>query len=176
MKIFYELIVAMSKKKVQLLTVPLEEPYPNSTDFINKDQEITQTTRSMNIIFFTSKNAIEKLNNFSQHINLHVSINFFLFMTNDVPLDKYCIKSFQNKFRFSFLGTILFKCFGDETIRKWYPFNANGIEFVTWGFWSPSTRLIKKRSNSVHTRRGNLEGKTLRIATVKVKIEKSKLI
>lgn len=174
MKIFFDLMLALSKRKIQTLTVPLEET-KNDTDCANKYREIKQTTRSMNIIFLTSKSDIEKLNKISQHITLDISINFVLFMTNDVPLSEYCIESLRNKFDFSFLGTILFKCYGDKTIRKWYKFNAKEIEFVTWGIWEPNTRLIKIRSNSVHTRRANLGGKVLRISTVQVKIQTIKM-
>ena len=139
----------------------------NYSDYYNKDQNIRQTTRSMSVLLLT-KSAIEKLNNYSHNVNLHVSVNFLLFMANDVPSKEYCIESFQNKFKFSYLATVLFKCHDDKAIQKWYSFNGNEIKFVTKGFWEPKTRLILKEEDSLHVRRGNLRGKILRIATVKV--------
>ena len=162
-------MLTMSNKKIQTMTIPLQETASNYSDCYNKDQDIRQTTRSMSLIIFPSKRAIEKLKYFSQHINLHVTINFLLFMAKEDPFDDHCIESLQSKFRFTFHATILIKCYGDRTIKKWIPFNGNDSLFLNWGVWKQDTRLTLQMRDFDHPRRSSLGGQVLRIGTVEVK-------
>ena len=170
MNIISEVELIFSKRKILTMGLQFEETHFSQRyfNFSQKNQEEMKSSQSMGVLLITTKEATRKLNQFSEFLNLNLSINLVLFIAKDYSFQEDCTE-FGKNFKFSFHQLILVKCYGNKNIRAWHSVHGNETKTIfNWGLWEPHKKLIIRRRDSIYASWGDLKGKILRIATVKV--------
>lgn len=81
----------------------------------------------------------------------------------------YCHNPPGNIFHLRFNSKMLIRCGTENILREWYSIGKNRTEIDDLGTWSTDNGLTKIASGSLHERRYNLQGLTMRAVIVKVK-------
>ncbi|KAJ8679000.1 hypothetical protein QAD02_014787 [Eretmocerus hayati] len=83
------------------------------------------------------------------------------------PLPEFCPTPTKNYFNLRFDTEMIVKCYGDPVIYEWYSFHGTDIVVKEFARWDIDKRYQLKSTKSLYERRNNLEGKLIRIATIK---------
>ena len=156
----------ISKEKMMTSIISFEELTP--LNYYNKLRDLRRSVKPLNVIFITSRNATKKMKSITNNVPLYESINLLFFTkTDEDPQTDFCTFPVGNPFRLRFDTLLFVKCCDDNHIREWYLQYPNQTSLYDWATWDSKLGLVVKTKDSMLTKRG-LEGRVLRIATVKV--------
>ena len=165
MKVVFEIILMLSRK-IKTLTMNFEE-MPVLKKYYGSGLKTEK--HPMSVIFLTSKRAIKKFEDISEVWHLQKSVNLVIFQEIlEKPLKDLCLSPAGNLLKLKIDTLMLVKCYEENLLRQWYSIYENQTNIYDWAKWDSKIGLFLKANDTFYTRRANLYGKVLRIATVKV--------